>query len=1281
MNTEEALKQIFERFEPNILIDFFRAIEVRTLTPVIRSYEIEVDPSHFCTPDLLGVIKLGNEDELAVFTIKVVRSLTERSGKKAQYELAKKILKTENRYHAGIFIFHDDKNDFRFSLVYNIPLATGKRDWSNFRRYTYFVGKKQTNKTFIHQITQADFSSVEMLTEAFSVEKVTKAFYSELQNWYFWGLRKVRFPEDAEKEPGGRNIALIRFITRIIFVWFMREKKLIQNKLFEKNEIKNILISLENGESTYYKAILQNLFFATLNTPIKERKFRRDKEFQGKNKDYMNHSYFRYHSLFKNPDVMLELFQDIPFLNGGLFECLDKRKDDPANYSGREIRIDGFSDQSKNQPVFPNELLFSEDINVDLSSDYGEVKYKKSCVHGIINILESYNFTTDENTPIDEEVALDPELLGKIFENLLASYNPVTASTARKATGSYYTPREIVSYMVSESLKGYFRTHLADAEKLDNKLDDLFSTDKEGNPFSTQETRKLVELIDDLRIADPAVGSGAFPMGVLNQLVFILSKLDHENELWKEAQLNALEKSIKDPVLKGKLKEQTIKQFAEKNSDYGRKLYLIQKCIYGVDIQQIAVEIAKLRFFISLLIDEEIDREKENWGIEPLPNLDFKIMQGNSLISEFMGLDLDANKQKTKSELFKDEIEKLIEEFENKKKDYQNESDKRRRSVLIGEINELIIKIFEAKLREQREIYFKNIEDIKEKYSILPNEKQRKELIEKEKQNLYQKEGFDLEVAEKQLMEFTEGQKAKPFFAWKLYFAEVFQEKVGFDIVIGNPPYVSTKGISENDKKNLEKQFGFADDLYNHFYFKGVDLLNEKGILTFISSKTFWTIQTKRNLRNLILKNKLLQLFDTANPFDASMVDTCVILIQKCSNPPENYIFKYLYSTKSIKEPEVKNGNIEYYKNAPNQVFFSINDYNIKVYERYGKKVNELLNKWWDKISTSKNIEKYKNELEKYRNSLKPGDITLLGLITEGGQGLATANNGKYIGVLEGTKWAENVKKQRPEKLLLAARFCSENQINNKSDAIRFLDTLDETDIRKLFDELKKNYGRDVFGQGWLYRIVSPTEIADVNSLTDDEMLNGIEGERTFVPYDKGDKDGNRWYAPTPYYINWNRENVKFLKENSGKKGEGMPVVRNPQFYFREGFCWTDVNSLYLKSRIKQKGVYDVLTMSLFTTIHIPDWYYVCLINSKFISKLVYDFINSTSHFQINDARQLPIIIPSNEQLNTFENIFNRAVEIQKNKFSGKIAEDEAEKQLELIQKELDKEVYELYDV
>jgi len=492
---------------------------------------------------------------------------------------------------------------------------------------------------------------------------------------------------------------------------------------------------------------------------------------------------------------------------------------------------------------------------------------------------------------------------------------------------------------------------------------------------------------------------------------------------------------------------------------------------------------------------------------------------------------------------------------------------------------------------------------------------------------------------------------------------------------------VSTKGVSPDYKKQLKKYYNFADDLYNHFYFKGIEICKNNGILTFISSKTFWTIQTKKNLRELLLKNRILILFDTANPFEAPMVDTCVAILQKLE-PSDNHKITFLDGRRDLDNPEKYSVKQSIYSEAPNKVFFIPSPYNLKICEKFGKKVNELLEKWWDKISTSRNISKHEKELGNYRKSLKPGDITLLGLITEGGQGLATGNNGKYIGVLEGTKWAEKVKKERTKKLweFIQSRKLKElKHLNSQEEVKESLNNLTEEEIRELFDKLKEKYGRDIFGQGWLYRIVHKDEIVNVDSLTEDEKFNGIKGKKTFVPYDKGDKEGNRWYAPTPYYIDWGRENVKFLKENSGKKGIGMPVVRNPQFYFREGFCWTDVNSTYLKSRLKEKGIHDVLTMSLFSSISIPDWYFVCIINSKFISEYVDDFVNSTSHFQINDARQLPIIIPTNDQLNKFKAILDRAVRIQKQKFNGQISKQEAENALEKIQRELDKYVEKIY--
>lgn len=527
------------------------------------------------------------------------------------------------------------------------------------------------------------------------------------------------------------------------------------------------------------------------------------------------------------------------------------------------------------------------------------------------------------------------------------------------------------------------------------------------------------------------------------------------------------------------------------------------------------------------------------------------------------------------------------------------------------------------------------------------------------------------------------------YFEWRYEFPEVLDDNgdyVGFDVVIGNPPYINTKEIDENYKKALKLQYGFADDLYSHFFFKGIEIIKDNGILSFITSKTYWTIQTKKNLREFLLKNKIIEIYDTGNPFAAAMVDTAIIILQKLSNENNynNYQFKFKDGKNDFLKSEVYTADIDLYKYAPNNVFYIPNDKNQKIANKYFKTIHLLLNKWWDKISTSKNIEKNESELNQYRATLKPGDITLLGLITEGGVGLQTGDNSKYIGVKEGTKWADLVRKQRPEKLLLDKEFCKQHNLKNKNEAEDYLSKLNELEIRNLFDEIKDKYGRDVFGQGWLYRIVSDDEIADVDSLTDDEKLNGIDGKRTFVPYDKGDKEGNRWWAPTPYYIDWSKENVKFLKTNSGKKGEGMPVVRNPQFYFKEGFCWNLINStrstVDLKVRFVFNSIYDVGSMRLSSIFSgVPNYYIISIINSFFENKYAELFLNFTLNFQINDARQLPIVIPNSEQLNFFEKIFNSAVSIQKDKFAGNITEKEAEKNLNEIQKELDKFVDEMY--
>jgi very-short-patch-repair endonuclease len=1257
--------------------------------------------------------------------------------------------------------------------------------------------------------------------EVLDVDILNQRFYREIFNWYLWALKEVRFPqirpeEDMVSDEVHQSESLIRLLTRLLFCWFMKEKGLINERLFDKNYASAILKSMEQNETTYYKAILQNLFFATLNKPIAERKVI-DEGFN--KKEYGDPLVYRYKELFREPDKLLSHFENIPFLNGGLFDCLDVKK---TKETGTEIRLDGFSTRSSKQPVVPNKLFFGQYENIDLSSDYDDKSKNRITVKGILDIFSSYKFTIEESTPVEEEIALDPELLGKVFEELLASYNPETKTTARKQTGSFYTPREIVDYMVDESLLEYLKQNLKkssppfqggvpeggggsiknqvpeggggskssspdlgevsegrrglnnlphlktfrkelrnnltpaeaklwtllkgkqlgrkfrrqfsvanyildfycpsenlaieldgqrhfeatqaeyDAERdlfllhtgikvlrfenkwvwdnpeglleeikknfgwkaknpsvlrtaplegeqlLETRLRDLLSYSETLNPFNETETKALIEAINNCKILDPACGSGAFPMGVLQRLIHILKKLDPDNKIWFEMVI---------ANFPDYLQQEMRQKLQEEDWDYVRKLGIIKECIYGIDIQPIAIQISKLRFFISLLVDQKEKPGKPNRGFDPLPNLDFKLVAANALISA-------PESDTVKTGLFVGEVDEFEKEFKKLTGQYFSTYQPEQKKQLRARIEALI----NAKVAEKiRQIENRTHSD---------DEKVKTALKEKHKQiNLQQEE----EIKRWKSFANIFKNESVGFFETKYFFPQI---KEGFDVVIGNPPYVSTKGVDGDFKRILEKYYGFADDLYNHFFFKGMELLKPNGTLSFISSKTFWTIQTKKNLRELILKNQLLTLFDTANPFESAMVDTCVCIIKK-HNAAGNYHFTYLDGTKDLQKPIKSTAEISYYTEAPNQVFFPITDYNIKIIEKYGKKVNQLLNQWWEKISTSKNIEKHKRELEKYRQSLKPGDITLLGLITEGGQGLATANNGKYVGVLEGTKWAENVRKQRPEKLLLATQFCKAKNIRNKQDAEAFLSQLGETGIRKLFDELKEQYGRDVFGQGWLYRIVSPEEIADVETLTEDEKLNGIKGKKTFVPYDKGDKDGNRWYAPTPYYIDWSRENVKFLKENSGKKGEGMPVVRNPQFYFREGFCWNNVLSdEKIKCRMKDKSVHSTEAMTFISLNEklLPNYYLVCMMNSTFYGNYRMIFINVSHHLTTGDAKEFPVIIPTTQQLKSFESIFNRTVAVQKQKFAGKISEAEAEEKLGIIQRELDEMVVYLYN-
>ena len=679
-----------------------------------------------------------------------------------------------------------------------------------------------------------------------NTEALNRKFYGELYAWYQWAVAECRFPDNAPQ------LQVIRLITRLLFIWFLKEKKLVPEELFEEEPAAGHLNQFSLETSDYYQAMLQNLFFATLNTPISERAFSR--------RNYQEHrdaNKYRYADLLNTPDAFLAYLKQVPFVNGGLFDCLDTFE---ATRAGG-IRVDCFTDNEnhRQQLHVPAKLFFD----------------KKA---GLFPLFAHYKFTVEENTPIEQEVALDPELLGQVFENLLGVYNPETQSTARKATGSYYTPRQIVDYMVDEALIAYFlqKVEPFDGDKrfLEERLrDDLLAYEAQGNAdepnthlIHEEELKPMIAAIDALKIIDPAVGSGAFPMGILNKLVLILQKLDPRNAHWKERQLRQAatipDAHSREAALAG---IEHVFSAANRYNDYGRKLYLIQNCIYGVDIQPVACHIAKLRFFISLAIEQEPDSAAENFGIRPLPNLETRFLAANTLLG--LKGEPTLTSQKTR------ELEREL--------------------VLNGERH------FHAITRQQKQACKDRDEALRE---ALAAELREVGMPAADAEKIASWDRYDTHaVAE--------------WFAPE----RMFGIREGFDIIIGNPPYIRNHNLSVRERAALKNQFGNfytgGADISVYFYKRAAELLRGNGIATYISTNKFQRVAYGKKLRHFLTTEvslKSLLDFGSIAVFDAA-VDTCIVLLENGEPSPnatfhtatlrkalETFIVKEAFQTQSF---------------------------------------------------------------------------------------------------------------------------------------------------------------------------------------------------------------------------------------------------------------------------------------------------------------------------------------------------------------------------------------------
>ena len=759
--------------------------------------------------------------KIDILIVHLKRETTVDRARTAQRNFIARYLKERGEKDAGLVAFvSPQEEDWRFSFVkmeYKFEKTPKgdvkvKEEFTPARRYSFLVGKNESSHTaqscfvdiLINDIHNLKLNEIE---EAFNIEKVTKEFYEKYRNLFLQvkdTLDEIaKTDEEIRQEFQEKGVNIVDFskklLGQIVFLYFLQKKGWFgvpRGKDWgegDKKFLRNLFDIAKKENRNYFNKFLEPLFYEALR-------------------------------LERPKDYYAQFNCRIPFLNGGLFDPLN-------DYDWQDTDIE-----------IPNEI-FSNNHNTK-EGDTGD---------GILDVFDRYNFTVKEDEPLEKEVAIDPEMLGKVFENLLEVKD-------RKSKGTYYTPREIVHYMCQQSLINYLFTEVNSKQKSRTKeektqmkllgkpdpIQQSLIIEKDSNIISKEDLEKLIkygdttiendnhvatkgeetktysfklpenirknaEIIDEalknIRVCDPAIGSGAFPVGMMNEII---------------RARNALTPYLS---LQG---EETTKQ---SRTIYNFKRHAIQNCLYGVDIDPGACEIAKLRLWLSLIVDEEDIKQ-----IKPLPNLDYKIMQGNSLISEFMGVDLDANKESDESiQLsFTDEIKGLYDRLKIRKDELLNQSDVGKKKILKNEIENLIIKIFEIKLQEQKSDYFKKIRKIEEKWERHPVKEQREREIKREKDLLSRRTGFNLNEVETQLRQYTSNQKVRPFFPWKLYFSEVFQKKDGFDVLIANPPYGNL--LDSIQKKSMKNNYSFStfSDISSPFIEKSFNLLKNNGNLVFI---------------------------------------------------------------------------------------------------------------------------------------------------------------------------------------------------------------------------------------------------------------------------------------------------------------------------------------------------------------------------------------------------------------------------------------------------------------
>lgn len=744
----------------------------------------------------IGTLKTSDGASLPIFEIILEDDIRIEHNRVGVNEFIKKyIIKDAIKGALATFSYDDnhEKTEWRFSFISKNSasdfFAEAEAIETNPKKYTYIFGNKEEHRTAIERLYNLEQSRfrLEDFFEAFNVEPVSKKFfeeykqlYREFSNFIVSDKKYLSLFENSNDESVKPEKEIRNFVSRLlgrmVFLYFLQKKNWLGASSTE----------YKDGSTTF----LSDLFF-------EDEKNQND--FYNK---YLCPIFFEALNTAdrKNDAFKLENGKTvcIPFLNGGLFE----EEQEPNGHRGIKI------------PAFQFKMLF--------------------------DFFNGFNFTVYENSPEEHTVAVDPEMLGHIFENLI-DYN--------KDTGTFYTPKEIVQYMTQESLIEYLNTHLKK-----NRFDiENMVKNQTANHFEDEELIKINQLLDDVKICDPAIGSGAFPMGILQEIFNLKALINFKLgfDVWSPA---------------------TVKQ------------NIIQNSIYGVDLDEGAVEIARLRFWLSLVVDEGMPKA--------LPNLDYKIMQGNSLLESYKGINLSGISSGNDLKI----IEKMQTDLFGNLVDNQMK-------ITVGkpglaeEIQKLIKKYFTAKATEKRNI--KNKIEAKIAEHIEFNIEQRENQLQRQiaelgkastpklKKALEQYQG-DLDTLEKTKFDLKKEQQKdeKNYFLWHLFFGDVLS-KGGFDIVIGNPPYIQMQkmgdqsGFLESENYTTFKKTG---DIYVLFYEKAFNILKNGGTLAYITSNTWMRTKFGEELRNYFLEQtyicNLVNIEDT-QIFPSATVEVNILISQK----------------------------------------------------------------------------------------------------------------------------------------------------------------------------------------------------------------------------------------------------------------------------------------------------------------------------------------------------------------------------------------------------------------